>query len=561
LAPIALLIAGVASAGTLSGPILNGGATAELVDVVQLPASNGSPALARIGIVREIPDGTGRLLANDLNGPLHLIRGTNISLYMDLRVLAPRLRTNSLQWGLVSFAVHPDFESNGLIYTAHTESIGTTPPNIVAPISAPVVAHAVVTEWQAADPASDEFSGTSRELMRIAAPHNYHNLGEIGFDPGLGPEDPDYGLLYIAAGDFGSVVRGDYAQLQRLDTVFGCLLRIDPLGEPFQRDSIVYDYGIPSTNPYAEDGDPDTFGEIFAHGLRNPQNFHFDRGGSGDLFIAEIGESNLEEINVARAGANYGWPHREGNRALDVSNNPAESLPLPPDDSSFGFAYPVVQYDHDEGVAIAGNFVVRRQAPSALEGKLLFGDIVSGRIFYSDVAEIQAIDDSDPATTADVYELTLLRNGAVTTLLAEIRAELGNPGIWRTDLRFSTDESGRLFVTTKQDGFIREIVPAGPTHSPAAPEQQSTVTNRPNPFNPTTEILFSLPKSSRVRVSIFDLSGRLVRVLIDEPRDAGPHRCPWDGRNSADEEVVSGVYLYLVESEGAVEKGKMTLVR
>ena len=60
----------------------------------------------------------------------------------------------------------------------------------------------------------------------MASPHRFHNLGEIAFDPGLGASDPEYGLLYIGAGDFGSVQRDDPGQLQRLDTVFGAVLRI-----------------------------------------------------------------------------------------------------------------------------------------------------------------------------------------------------------------------------------------------------------------------------------------------------------------------------------------------
>jgi hypothetical protein len=558
-----LIMSMTAAAGTLSGPVLDEGATVELVDVVQLPATGGSPPLARIGHIREAPDASGRLFANDLNGPLQLIDGSTVSTYMDLRILAPKLMTNSLQWGFVGFAFHPDFASNGLLYTAHTESIGIATPNLEPPVSVPIIAHSVLTEWQATDPAADVFSGNSRELMRVAAPHRFHNFGEIGFDPGLTPADPEYGLLYIATGDFGSVLSGHPEQLQRLDSVYGCLLRIDPLGGPFLRNAISYPYGIPPTNPYADDGDDNTLGEIFVHGLRNPQNFHFDRGGAGTLFVTDIGQANFEEVNIVHPGANFGWPEREGNMALDVTVNSETVFALPAGDDSLGFSYPVAQYDHDEGFAIAGGLAVRSPVPSLLRDKFIFGDIVNGRLFYSDIDAMILDDDADPSTIAQVYELQLLRNGVETTLLDEIRAALGNNNISRTDLRFSADASGRLFVTTKQDAYIRELipVPSGPTTTAAAPGGHRSVSNAPNPFNPRTEILLSLPQASRVRVSIYDLAGRQVRVLLENELDAGQHRYPWDGRNTAGEAVASGVYVYRVESSNGAVSGKMSLVR
>ncbi|RKZ12746.1 hypothetical protein DRQ53_11735 [bacterium] len=554
-------LAPMALAGTLAGPILDEGATAELVDIVQLPASDGSAPLNRIGMVREVPDGSGRLFANDLRGVLHVIDGVSESTYMDLGLLRPKLVTNSLAWGFMSFAFHPDFATNGLLYTAHTESIGTIPPNFGPALPAPIIAHSIVTEWQAGDPTSNTFSGTSRELIRVAAPHRFHNLGEIGFDPGLDSADPGFGLLYIAAGDFGSVFRDDPGQLQRLDTVYGCLLRIDPLGGSFERDSIVYPYATPASNPYANDGDPDTFGEIYAHGFRNPQNFHFDRGGNGDLFVTDIGESNLEEVNIAVAGGNYGWPLREGNMALDVALNPYSVFPVPAGDDSLGFEYPLTQYDHAEGNAIAGGLAVRSSIPSLLKDKFIFGDIVNGRIFYSDIAEMLSANDGSASTIAVAYELTLLRDGTPTTLVDEINDALGGASVYRTDLRFSADVSGRLFVTTKQDGFIRELVPVptGATGAPAA--RQARVRVEPNPFNPRTVIRFDVMTAGRVRLDIYDVRGQHIRGLVNEVRAAGEQRVMWDGTDDGGLASASGVYLYRLKSGDGVWAGKLSLVR
>ena len=94
----------------------------------------------------------------------------------------------------------------------------------------------------ALDPAANTWSGTTRELVRVAAPHHNHNLGELAFDPTASSGEQGYGRLYIGNGDYGSALRGQPQQLQRPDTVYGAILRIDPLrgnGSP-------YSYGIPA---------------------------------------------------------------------------------------------------------------------------------------------------------------------------------------------------------------------------------------------------------------------------------------------------------------------------
>jgi hypothetical protein len=264
-------------------------------------------------------------------------------------------------------------------------------------------------------------------------------------------------LLYISNGDYGSALRGQPQQLQRLDTVYGALLRISPRvgnGAP-------YTYGIPASNPFASDGDPATLGEIYAYGFRNAHRLTWSRTGWGGPFISELGEHNLEEVDVLAAGANYGWPVREGNRAIDPQDMTAV-FALPANDASFGFTYPVAQYDHEEGDAIAGGLLVEGdvEMASRLHGAFVFGDIVNGRVFYSYASALADADDGNPATTAFVYELTLLRAGVPTTLLDVVSAAVGNPSLSRTDLRFATDLAGNLYITTKQDGWVRRLLPA-----------------------------------------------------------------------------------------------------
>ncbi len=308
---------------------------------------------------------------------------------------------------------------------------------------------------------------TQRELIRIAATHRFHNMGEIAFNPNAQPSDPDYGLLYIGAGDYGAAEFDDPDQLQRLDTSYGVLMRIDPLGGPFMRSGITYDYGIPPANPFV-DGDPNTFDEIYAYGFRNAHRIAWDT--TGVRYVSDIGQGNGEEVNILIAGANYGWPEREGNWGIDPDVDlETPVLPLPAD--PVAYHYPVALYDHDEGRAIAGGFV-HRQPGSPLDGKFIFGDIVNGRIFYADATDLVDADDGDPATVAQVFELNLVYEGEATTLLQIVQDALDNPSVNRTDLRFGQDAAGNLYMTTKQDGFIRRLrlsVPVGvPAASPSA---------------------------------------------------------------------------------------------
>jgi glucose/arabinose dehydrogenase len=459
---VAALVAvsgGSAGAGTLTGPIVNDGVTAEVADLAVIPASAPSRPLARINVLREVPDGSGRLFVNDLNGPFYVIDGAVITTYMDFSLLFPNFKSSpGLASGFVSFAFHPEFATNGRFYTVHSEDEGAVAPNLGSPVSTTVDQHSVLTEWTATVPSANTFAGASRELIRVASPHRFHNMGEIAFDPTAGAGSPDYGLLYIGAGDYGSVAAGEPENLQRLDSPLGALLRIDPLGGSFTRGSTTYGYAIPPDNPFANDPDPSVLGEIFAYGFRNAHRISWDLDGTvPGPFVSDIGQGNVEEVNRLVAGSNYGWPEREGTFALDVDSDPETVFALPLDDS--GFTYPVAQYDHDEGLAIAGGFVYRGSVASPLQGQFIFGDIVNGRVFYADAGEMLAADDGDPATTAQVRELNLVHQGQPSTLLDIVADELGLASVDRVDLRFAVDSQDQIYVTTKQDGLVRTLTP------------------------------------------------------------------------------------------------------
>ena len=178
----------VAIAGALSGPVIDDGVTVGVDDIVQLPFTSARQPRTRINLLRESPDGTGRIFVNDLPGPLYVIRGDAVETYLDMRALRPAMNSGpGISSGFVSFAFHPDFASNGLFYTVHTEPPGAVPPNLGPAIAAPIVQHSIVTEWAADDPFANAFTSSSRELIRVAALGFDHNLGEVAFSPGPAP--------------------------------------------------------------------------------------------------------------------------------------------------------------------------------------------------------------------------------------------------------------------------------------------------------------------------------------------------------------------------------------
>jgi len=118
-------------------------------------------------------------------------------------------------------------------------------------------------------------------------------------------------MLYISVGDGGNAddegpghVPGGNAQSLAAGNVLGKVLRIDPHGH----NSANGQYGIPADNPFVGKAGAD---EIWAYGFRNPYRFSFDRH-HGRLIVGEVGQNDIEEVDVVRRGGNYGWPVKEG---------------------------------------------------------------------------------------------------------------------------------------------------------------------------------------------------------------------------------------------------------
>ncbi len=266
--------------------------------------------------------------------------------------------------------------------------------------------------------------------MRIDEPQFNHNAGMLAFGPDRN--------LYIALGDGGAandVGNGHtpgVGNAQDTTNVLGSILRIDPDGN----NSANGQYGIPASNPFV--GTANVPGEIFANGFRNPFRFSFD----GDrLITADVGQNNIEEVDLVTGGGNYGWHLKEGTFRFDPVNgsvsNDLTGLPA-------GLIDPVLQYDHDEGISIIGGFVARGAGIPELEGKYVFGDFSTGfgspdgRLFIGDL------------DTGLIQELLIGPEGSALDLYVKGfgRDEVGNLYLLASDILGPSGTSGRVFRLT-----------------------------------------------------------------------------------------------------------------
>jgi glucose/arabinose dehydrogenase len=241
--------------------------------------------------------------------------------------------------GLLGLAFPVDHSTSGRFYVYYTDRQGDT----------------VVSRFMTGPDANRADPGSETILLTQNQPFSNHNGGQLAFGPD--------GYLYIGLGDGGS--GGDpEGNGQDLGTFLGKLLRIDVSGST---------YAVPSDNPFI--GVNGARPEIWAYGLRNPWRFGFDRV-TGDLYIADVGQNAFEEVNMQPAassgGENYGWKLMEADRCYE-----------PRDCDQTGLVLPVLSYPHGGqwGSSISGGYVYRGSAVPDLEGRYVFADFVSGRIW------------------------------------------------------------------------------------------------------------------------------------------------------------------------------------
>ena len=290
------------------------------------------------------PDAAKRTVVALQRGQLRVLpqdrEASEAPLFLDLR--EKMKEETEFEEGVHGLAFHPNFASTRRVYLCYSQR---GPRRTV-------LSEFVVPEGSElrTDPR------TERVILEYPHPLGNHWGGGIAFGPD--------GMLYVAIGDGG--LRDDPYRLgQNLWSLHGKILRLDVDGR-----SAGLAYRIPPDNPFGER--QETRDEIYAYGLRNPWGMSFDRE-TGTLWCGDVGQDHWEEVNVIKAGGNYGWSERDGPGRLTAREAaPEEGGP---------YIDPIHAYGHEEGISITGGFVYRGSRLPSLQGQYIFGDWGMGKIW------------------------------------------------------------------------------------------------------------------------------------------------------------------------------------
>src|SRR5260221_1288916 len=381
-------------------PICFAAIFALLVFPVRLQAETGSPLpLDQIKVTVQVfskdfnqptfitsaHDGSNRIFVVEKTGRILILRDGAIlpEAFLDISNLVD---SSASERGLLSIAFHPEYKTNGLFYIYYTARGGTLT----------IAQYKVSANPDLADTQS------ARIMLQVVHQRINHNGGQLEFGPD--------GYLYAGLGDGGGGGDPDLNG-QNPKTLLGKLLRLDVNnGTP---------YGIPADNPFVSNkqGRP----EVWAYGLRNPWRFSFDRT-TNDLYIADVGQDNYEEVDIQKAGTpgglNYGWHTMEGLHCYAPNQGCDQT----------GLVLPVVEDDHSGGnCSITGVYVYRASAFPHLQGTYFFSDYCSGHVWA-------------------------MQQGASGWKALQVIQQVGNVST------FGEDEAGELYLADISSGTIYHLV-------------------------------------------------------------------------------------------------------
>lgn len=337
--------------------------------------------------------------------------------------------------GLLGLTFHPQFAANGKFYVNYTR----------AGDGATIVSEYRTTGGTGASNTGD--IATERVLFTIPQPFSNHNGGMIEFGPD--------GYLYIGTGDGGSA-NDPGARAQNRSQMLGKMLRIDvdiPQGSPVP-------YLIPPTNPFTGanttrcDNGSTTAGnvcqEIYTYGMRNPWRWSFDRL-NGQLWIADVGQGAVEEVDIGLSGQNYGWRVYEGNSCTNL--DPGLCTPA-------NFTPPVFQYSHTGGrCSITGGYAYRGGQRQIPDGAYVYADYCTGEIWRWDGASQILMQDTPRNVIGfgedeggEVY--VCYSNGQIDKFI-RARASADFDGDFKTDVSVFRPSEGVWYINHSSNGTFR----------------------------------------------------------------------------------------------------------
>jgi len=385
-----------------------------------------------------VPNLSLELVAGGLTRPLYVTQapGDDTRLFImekggAVRVLvngelqqAPFINVSSLltdsgaqgEQGLLGMAFHPDYATNGLFYLHFSGLTGQG-----------TARDTVVAEFKVTDDRSVADLASQRTVLGIVQPEANHNGGQLAFGPDK--------MLYLGFGDGGgrNDQHGNPGNGQSLNTLLAKILRIDPLGR-----GVNNAYSVPAGN-LSEVMGQQALPEIWAYGVRNPWRFSFDAC-SGDLYVGDVGQDTLEEIDflpaaadrTIPAGSNFGWRLMEGPncRPQDANCNAQTQAQL-------ALKQPVDSYGRTVGQSVTGGYVYRGSNVPGLRGNYIYADYASARFFRFRIENGQA---------ADRVEIT-----------DQMRPATGNID---NIASFGTDNAGEMYIAAFTPGAVYRVAAA-----------------------------------------------------------------------------------------------------
>ena len=366
----------------------------------------GAPAFASPTKALQVPGDGSRWFVLQKSGAVRVFsvsNPANVSTYLDF---SSQVNASS-EGGLLGMAFDPDFPTTPEVYVSYTASAG--PTGMESRVSRVIL-----------DNVNAPVNVTEQVLLRVTQDFTNHNGGDIGFG--------DDGYLYFGLGDGGS--GGDpNDRAQDTTRLLGSFLRLDVRGVAWPNPA----YEIPVSNPFfgnalcGPGGNANDCPEIYAWGFRNPWRWSFDPP-TDVLWVGDVGQNAWEEIDRVQRGGNYGWRCLEGTHDYNTAGCPVD-----------GFVAPVYEYDRAAGQSVSGGFVYRGAAIAELQGRYVFGDFSSGRIW---------------ALKGDG------QGGYAADLLIDTSYNLSS---------FAVDANSELYVVDYGNGRIRKLVNAtAPVTDPVA---------------------------------------------------------------------------------------------
>jgi glucose/arabinose dehydrogenase len=417
-------------------------------------------------------DGTNRLFIVQQGGIIRVLQPGSTTptefLNITTRVLCCGER------GLLGLAFHPQYTTNRRFFVYYTRQTDGA---------------IQIAEYQTSV-ANPNVADTTEKII-ITIPHptfGNHNGGSVVFGPD--------GYLYAGPGDGGSG-NDPNANSQNINQLLGKIIRLDINNIPVNQ---VPQYNIPPTNPYA--GATPGADEIYSIGMRNPYRFSFDRGGTNQLWAADVGQGSIEEVDIITNGGNFGWRVYEGTNCTNLDPQMCAGGTNPINHSP-----PVFQYSHTGGrCSVTGGHVYRGTLGSLPLGSYVYADYCSGEVF--------------------------LHNNNQQTVIDATRGD--------NIVGFGEDESGEIYVI-RETGTpqVQKIVRAK-----ASADFDGDLRTDVSVFRPSSGVWYAFHSSnSTVRIQQFGLTGD-----VPTPED-------YDGDNIADIAIyrpTSNAWYYFQSSDSTV---------